>query len=94
MLVAIAIGVRIYFDQGNDFDVVGEKTEEPGGIFGFLGFGDSPSDTGSSAQTDTPDENTQDRPVFIPTLRQVTDEPVAGATFIGTSTIKIGRAHV
>jgi len=93
VLIPAAVGIYIFFDQNNGGnDVVGELSQDRrGGIFGFLGFGDSSSsnnttENGVSAGNQNPGDT--QRSAFVPTLRQLTQEPVAGATFTGTSTVR------
>jgi len=92
VLSTAAVGIYIYFDRGNGGDnVVGELSQDRrGGIFGFLGFGDNSTPEGGAGDTSTNNRNPDDkqRSAFVPTLRQITQESVAGATFTGTSTIR------
>ena len=92
MLSIAAVGIYVYFDRGNGGDnVVGELSQDRrGGIFGFLGFGDSSSNNSTQDGAPTGNQNPGDtqRSTFVPTLRQLTQEPVAGFTFTGTSTVR------
>lgn len=98
IIASVAIGIRFFLSQGSGSSLGTNDQTERGGIFGFLGFGDSETNT-SSERTPTPTENVDQggRAVFIPTLRQITQEPVSGATFVSTSTIRYvdrGTGHI
>lgn len=95
VLIAIAVGVQIYLDQTENRPATDNQTTEGKGIFGFLGFGNNESNTIDDFVEVEDFESP--RPTTIPTLRKISDEPVAGAAFVGTSTIRYvarGNGHI
>jgi len=95
VLIAVALGIQIYLDNNQNPSIARDQTQKPGGIFGFLGFGSDFTTIPDVAEL--PNQTDQDRPTFIPTLRKITEDPVAGVTFVGTSTLRYvdrGTGHI
>lgn len=98
-LLTIALGVRIYLDEPNN-SVVGQPDEERG-VFGFLNIGGNTADIDTSQpQTRSSDSVANEENVTSPNnsdLLQLTTKPTAGATFVGTSTVRYvdrGTGHI
>lgn len=92
VLTGAAWGIRMYLDGGAEPQGEETFTENRGGIFDFLGIG---SDTDTNTVRDSVDTTT--RTMAIPTLRQISEEAVSGASFVGTTTIRYtlrGNGHI
>lgn len=104
LLGALALLVRVYLDRSNDGqDIVGEPSTEQGGLFGFLGIGGdteipTENDRGDFPTTGTPGQEGPNQIVSTKAhLYKLSDDPVSGATFISTSTVRYmdrGTGHV
>ncbi len=96
LITSIAFGIRYYFFNTSIQTNTATSTSFTNNIFGFLGIGSDNQNVADQPINKVSNTNTLTNTV-IPTLRHITENPVAGATFVGTSTIRYanrGNGHI